>query len=508
MIIKVSKRTGDSSFGKLAKYISEEKREDGDRVAAVWTDGFEEEEEDIEVAAWQIEAKHKTKRGLDKDKTYHLIISFTPEEAKKLKEKDYIVIAHKTAESLDLGSHERITALHKDTDNPHLHLAINLLDDQNRYKEPFKAFVALKELRSELSRQYGFELPEGEKESDGSVKTKKYSNLTSFEDWAKENIKATEAAPTWNGLHTYLAKKGVSLRPRGAGFVLSHNHEKLFVKASSIDRNLSKGALEKRFGKYQEPAAEIAKVKEEDIFKTDYVMSKELFAEYQNNLKYKRAERAKRRKESKAIFEAEKKALSKSTKEAKQKAMTSLSDRKIRTGHLKRLTFERAQRMEALIEENQKRSEAIKNDLKHLSWKDYLLQEADAGNLTALRSLQKMKKDKGGENHIYNDDWKAIGNNLRGIKAKVKSNGDVIYTTKNKVEIRDQGKFLVVGEKFDDEKIDAALRVAQAKFGKTLHLNGTDEFLEAVKTRAEKLELNVQFADQARTFKANRTKER
>ena len=61
------------------------------------------------------------------------------------------------------------------------------------------------------------------------------------------------AAETWFDGHRALHKYGLSIKPHGNGLVLRDLRGKNSIKASDLDRSLSKGQLEKRFGKFKAP---------------------------------------------------------------------------------------------------------------------------------------------------------------------------------------------------------------------------------------------------------------
>ena len=59
---------------------------------------------------------------------------------------------------------------------------------------------------------------------------------------------------------------------------------------------------------------------------------------------------------------------------------------------------------------------------------------------------------------------------------------------------------LVVGEKYNDEKLEAALKLAISKYGRVLHLRGSEEFKEAMQKKAAEMELGIKFVEGAKTF--------
>lgn len=516
MIIKVSKRESKSDYGRLASYISEPKLKGDERIEEVWLNNFEGDETDWEVGSILVSARHKTKADFEKDMTYHLIVSFTPEESEKLDSEALKKIGQQIAESIELGKHERISAVHGDTKNKHMHMAINLLDEHNRYKEPYKAYVALKQIRQEIEAEHGFEGRAKDNRAAGkpqlseeNTKRASHSNMNSFEGWLKEHVaedlKKTinQEGASWSAVHKQLKLKGAELRKRGAGFVFSHESEKFFVKASSIDRGFSFKKLTDQLGEFEEPRG-LDVVESEKRYKSHFVGSKELFSEYQQGLKVLRELRAKDRAAASELFKSAKDEISKSVRASKEEVKALNLEPKLSSSHLKRLTFEGRQRMEGAIAENQARMVEIKRKYKHSTWNEFLQSKAREGDLTAIEALQRkgihVESSLTG-NELYTEgDWKSVGSSMRDLSCRVLGSGDLVYQTKHKSEIRDKGGRLILGENFSDESIDASLALAKAKFGKTLHLRGSAEFIEAVQKRAEELNLDVRFSENEKTY--------
>ena len=65
--------------------------------------------------------------------------------------------------------------------------------------------------------------------------------------WIRRNcLSALKEAEDWQSFDKVLARHGLSLKPRGNGFVITDGKER--VKASEVDRGLSRASLEKRLG--------------------------------------------------------------------------------------------------------------------------------------------------------------------------------------------------------------------------------------------------------------------
>ena len=154
MIAKeVPKRKATSNFHRLGHYILDT-RNKGRKVETVRVSNCISDD-----PVWAIEevmATQALNTRSKNDKTYHLVVSFpdgerpTPEQLHNIE--DSLVAA------LGLSEHQRISALHKDTDNVHLHIAINKIHTQTRRCiEPFYSQYRLDEACRELERRHGLQ---------------------------------------------------------------------------------------------------------------------------------------------------------------------------------------------------------------------------------------------------------------------------------------------------------------------------------------------------------------
>lgn len=507
MIAKISpiRKAAASQYSRLAKYIAEPKPGVSERVEAVWIENTE-EENDWEVASWKIEARQTANERTEKSKSYHVIVSFRPEEAAKLTLDDHKVIATRFTKALGLENHERICALHGDTKNKHLHLAISLIDPEGRIKEPFNAFHTLKQTRLEIGKDYGFQPAEknqGKGVSDANARREAHGNESSFEGWLKEYVSKDVASfletdkTTWNQLHTMLSRHGVSIKKRGAGLVVSHDTEKLFVKASSVHRGLSLKKLEDKLGAFEKSEKKPREPKG-NSYQGGSTASKELYARYRKELEVRQKRREAQRVDTNAANAKAKAGISASIKAAKSKVLETESDLKLRRAKLKQLTFLRAQQMETQAAIHKPRMDEIKAANAHETWHQYLTRKAKEGDSAAIVALQRRGAEvlSQGENEISGkDEWGSVGTTYRDLSCVVSANGRVTYRTKEKKEILDYGRRLVVGANLDEKTITATLQLAVAKYGNKLELRGSQPFKEAVRKYAKKITPEISFTE-------------
>lgn len=142
-----------SSFSELVRYMCDpqDKRERVGRVQISNCHSLEVEDAILEVTATQARnVRCKT------DKSYHLILSFRAGE-----EPDETVleqIEQRICAGLGYTEHQRISAIHHDTDNIHIHLAINKIHPSKlTLHSPFRDYKTLNQLCETLEQEFGLE---------------------------------------------------------------------------------------------------------------------------------------------------------------------------------------------------------------------------------------------------------------------------------------------------------------------------------------------------------------
>ena len=83
---------------------------------------------DIEMAIYEIIATQKLNKRARGDRTYHLVVSFPPGETPTPEQLAYI--EDELCKAICLGEHQRISAVHTDTEHLHMHVANNQIHPQ------------------------------------------------------------------------------------------------------------------------------------------------------------------------------------------------------------------------------------------------------------------------------------------------------------------------------------------------------------------------------------------
>lgn len=142
------------------------------------------------------------------------------------------------------------------------------------------------------------------------------------------------------------------------------------------------------------------------------------------------------------------------------------------------------------------------------AWRDFLQQQAQAGDLAALRVLRRLddtaraKEDEGititGVG-LAEDEKKrrtlAASSVLKALSTRVDRSGDVTFFRAGQAVLRDEGKRLQVLDPNSDDTIVAGLLLAQQMYGHTLTLTGPAEFQARAVALAVEHRMPVRFAD-------------
>ncbi len=204
-------------------------------------------------------------------KTYHLMVSFRPEDEDKLTEEVLRDIEDMLAAALGFEEHQRHCGVHRNTANPHMHIAYSMIHPltYNRHA-PYRDQYKLLRVCRAIERKYGLTVDKGvepnapkrDKEASAKIQTIEsqsgQESLFSYVLRHKPDImdKLTHAT-SWPDVHVAFLQNGLSLVPAGNGLKIKDRYGKHHVKPSVIERLWSKANLEARFGPFEAPSNEL-----------------------------------------------------------------------------------------------------------------------------------------------------------------------------------------------------------------------------------------------------------
>lgn len=488
---------GKSDYAGLVRYITDAQSKDHrlGHVQVTNCDAYSVRDTITEVLATQY-----ANTRAESDKTYHLIVSFRAGEqpsADTLK-----AIEERICAGLGYGEHQRVSAVHNDTDNLHVHIAINKIHPtRHTMHEPYYPHRALAELCTALERDYNLErdnhIPNQRGAAARAADMERHAGVESLVGWIKrECLEEIRGATSWAELHQVMRDNGLELRARGNGLVIEAG-DGTTVKASTLARDLSKPALEKRLGGF-----EAAPERQDAQAKRSYqkgpvrlrIDTTELYARYkdaQKGLTAARAEalaEAKRRKD-RAVEDAKKKA------GAKRTAIKLLTD-----GRTKKLLYAQVSAslgadLDAIRKNYDQERAKHYQGFQRQPWADWLKQQATQGNAEALAALRARDAAQGLKGNTIEGQGRPRPGHAPVVD-NITKQGTIIYRA-GLSAVRDDGDRLQVSREADRDGIRAALRMAMEKYGERITVTGSPEFKAQIIRAAADAQLPITFTDPA-----------
>ncbi|PTN09680.1 TraI/MobA(P) family conjugative relaxase [Nitrosomonas aestuarii] len=501
MIVKhVAVRTESKSrFSRLVEYLTDTQRKT-ERVGEVSISNCY--SDDIESAAIEILATQYMNTRATSDKTYHLIISFRAGE--HVRNEDMAGIEERICTGLGFAGHQRISVVHHDTDNMHIHVAINKIHPQrftihNPYYDYIKIAGLCEQLEAEFNLAHDNHTTTNSTVSDIESRT----GIESLPGWIRrECLDTIKSADSWQDLHAVLQSHGLEIRERGNGLVFVSGSG-ITVKASSVDRSLSKNSLVKRLGTFEQ-AAHTQKTAKTSQKRKHYqprplqgrIDTSKLYARYQQAQSQAAGVRQTawvmlRNQRDRLIDRATQKA------RLKRSIIRNLAAGKLGKKALYATVSLQFKTSLAIIKRDYRRDYASsKARYPKMAWLDWLAIEANNGNDEALAVLRarKANSDVTG-NSICGKQVRGNSSSMGRIESITKS-GTVIYRM-GSTTVRDDGRRLHIPSNAADASFADILRVAVKRYGNRLAINGDDDFKKAIAQAAVQHNIHVTFDDPA-----------
>lgn len=486
-----------SDFAGLAEYITDEQGKT-ERVGLCTTTNCD--ADTITTVIGEVLATQRLNTRATGDKTYHLLVSFRPGEnpdAKVLK-----AIEERICSGLGYGDHQRVSVVHHDTDNFHIHIAINKIHPTRlTMQEPYRAYQTLAELCSVLERDYGLESDNHQSRrttAEGrAADMERHSGIESLLSWIRrECLEKIRGAQSWPELHQVLRENGLELRGRANGFILEAG-DGTVVKASTVARDISKAKLEDRFGPFEASVERTDRKKKREYQKRPVRMrinTVELYAKYKSDILNLSAagsrELEKIRYQKNGKIEAAK----------RTNRLLRLTIKLMKGRPVKKLLYAQTQKklrseIESINKHYQKERQALKDQYQRRTWADWLKKKAldgDAEALAALRSREAAQGLKG--NTIQGEGQPGPDSNHTTVVDNITKKGTIIIHT-GKSAVRDDGDKLQVSRKVSRKSLREALQLAIIRYGNRITINGTAAFKELIAQAAAASKLPLTFAD-------------
>lgn len=473
-----------SNFGHLATYLMESQ---GSSQRVLSVDITNCDGNDVDLAVIEIMATQAQNIRARGDKTYHLVVSFrdkpSPETIKE--------VENRLCADLGFDGHQRISVLHGDTDNVHLHIAINKINPENlTMHEPFHDHTKL--AKACISLEQELRIAQDNHEFRTTARPSAAQNMEAAGDresligWIQRTCcKELLSAESWAEIHDILAKNNLSIKPRGNGFVISSGA--ITVKASSVDRRLSKAALEKRLGAFIISRSHAEHLDTYRVRPMPHNSHKESRERLWNTYLSMTSEQEKMRQ---LELQKLRKARDEELRAINFQFRNAIIKHFVSGALFKRVLYameraERKRKMKKIKAAYAEKRKALYRATKKITWRDWLNEEAKRGNNEALAVIRARGAVRASANTITPDSQKAFAQ-----PDKITHRGTRIFTD----GLREQsGSFHLPGNAGDSVLLAALQRSKDSG----ISLAGDQNFIARILTLAKEHGLHPRFMQQA-----------
>ena len=388
------------NYGALARYIADAGH-DGEKCLASWCAGCA-ANDDYDLAIIEAQAVQSMNTRSQKEKTYHLLVSFRPEDEARLTPESFKDIEERFAAGLGFSEHQRHCGIHKNTNNIHMHIAYSMIHPErhSRY-EPFRDYATRDKLCREIEMEYGLTVDNGREQKRENALSHKaaaieaHTGQESFESYAKRYkgkiLEALEGATHWQDLHEALKVHGMGIKPHGSGLVITDLHGDHATKASAVDRSLSAKRLHGRFGEFR-PYRSLRQVQELSRYQAVPLHRSpergELYAQYKAGIETRKNKLAEiKEREDRQVIAIQQKWTE------KRREIERMSIHKRNRRNLVTLAKKHEQEAIAKVKlDLLPEREAVRQEIPYTSWQEFLKLEAGSGNEVALAVLRSRKE--------------------------------------------------------------------------------------------------------------------
>jgi hypothetical protein len=248
----IGKTHSGAGFGGLTGYLLTGRKDDPHPDRVLWTSTRELALENPREAA--VLMRSTAALGNTEKPVQHISISLARGE--HLMREQWEQVIDTTLRDLGLEGHQALIVAHQDTKHEHIHLMVNRVHPEtyrawDRWQDRPRLMKSLRPQEITLGLQPTPHVKNPDRLPDGLVQQFERTGEPPLLDYARAaGRQIFREAGSWNELHERLAEKGLYLERKGQGLVVSDDHRQ--IKASSVDRSASLGAVESRLGPYQE----------------------------------------------------------------------------------------------------------------------------------------------------------------------------------------------------------------------------------------------------------------
>lgn len=479
---RIDRKQRTSNYKTLAHYIIDRK-DAGEKVRDAWSTNCV-AGDDFDMAIKEVTFIQSLNTRSKNDKSYHLVVSLAPSE--DLTREQWREVESAFCEAIGFAEHQRICAIHEDTDHVHLHMAISKVHPKKiTCVEPYYDKFKLQETCRQLEQTYGLKPGIGDEKISKPVQ-EAHLGLEAFSSYLKDTIAPelsrllSEEGKTWKEAQDLCGRFGVEIRERGAGLVFSHMEKKLFVKAGAINRGFTKSKLVAALGPFEKSSftgssekvyrpAPVGRDQRATLLYDEYRKIREHeWAKFQEKLEKLSHERAQKLQEIKERYAKRREEIKRDTLIAKGR----------KRAIYRKVSEEMKKELEKLYGDRSGARSGARAELKTKSWREFAHERATQGDedaLGVLRSKLPPTREFG--------EGAFVGKNrnnvmVSGVLKMVHEDGCIEFKV-SEGSFVDRGDAVVLKNEAE-AVVKAALLVARAKFGEDFVIKGPPEFIQKV----------------------------
>ena len=440
---RIDKNPENDNFGILGKYIADASH-DGEKLLFAWHVGCQSETYDSALV--EIEATQGINTRCKGEKTYHLMISFRPEDEPKLTPEAFTDIELAFAQALGFKDHQRLCGVHRNTNNMHLHIAYNMIHPERYTKiEPFRDFFKLSEACRAMEEKHGLVIDNGitkdqlsQQIHQRAASMEAHSGEQSFQSYVMDHreaiLQALQSAASWQDIHDSLAMYGIMIKPHGNGMAVTNIKGREALKASAIDRNLSKRRLTDRLGEFlassDSPAIAAKYHYNRKPLQTKSPERDKLYQEYKNLMEQRQGQINAVKLQNTVSLQAIKELYS----EERKKLSMQFYFRPTKTRLRQILRVQENKAVEDSRVTGQIDIRKVREAIPFHNWNGYLKWQASQGNETALAVLRSRKP--GIESPVIEKNTEASHEARRNIRLQGLEDQEKILATAPRLKLR------------------------------------------------------------------------
>jgi len=471
MIITPKQPRDDKTVSRLSKLVPYMLRGKGEERCTWYMAGNLEgldRREDAELAVDVMELLQKGNVRAKGNKTYHLVISFHPED-RRLTPRELEEVVRRAVRAAGLEEHQYIAVRHSEQEHEHLHVAVNKIHPETlKIHHPYQAIHAFQALASAVEQELGLRRVDrtvGHSRNHQARDFEAHRGIESFSRWARRSIggaKELDRIASWEALHEELKMFGVRLVPRGNGLaIVDATRANLGCKASVLGRGWSKERLCERYGEFV-PGPEAAEVAREQVQSYEEqplgrALEDGLWREYREALDAARRHRKELRDAMASRIEAVRAAHAKRFKLRHHAIAAMPIPPRDKRSLYKTLALERKcaeRRLRATI----KGWRAVTVDTHPGSWKQFLAARAARGDRSALRRLTRQLRAPA----IQSGDQRLRALSPRSVQT---SRGSIVHNLGGGVRLRESAGLIELLGDPGETGLEQLVRVAKQRFG-------------------------------------------